>query len=103
MPFAEFDKAVNITDEQLTAMNKAAAAEGVKFNASEFERSKSYIRTQTKAFIARYIYQKSNKSGQNNEFYRVMNTADNTYVKAMTLFDRAQQLEFGPKSVGSNR
>ncbi len=100
MPFAEFDKAVNLTDEQLGTMTKAATAEGVKFNAAEFDRSKNYIRTQTKALIARYVYQKANKGGQNNEFYRVMNTADNTYVKALTLFDRAQELEFGPKSVG---
>ncbi|ARK11308.2 S41 family peptidase [Fibrivirga algicola] len=100
MPFAEFDKAVNLTEEQLSAMNKAAVAEGVKFNAAEFARSKDYIRTQTKALIARYVYQKANKGGQNNEFYRVMNTADNTYVKALTLFGKAQELEFGPKAVG---
>lgn len=100
MPFAEFDKTVNLTDEQLSTMNKAATAEGVKFNATEFARSKNYIRTQTKALIARYVYQKSNKGGQNNEFYRIMNTADNTYVKSLTLFDKAQQLEFGPKAVG---
>ncbi|HEX9956838.1 MAG TPA: S41 family peptidase [Fibrella sp.] len=100
LPFAEFDKAVVLTDEQLNNMTKAATAEGVKFNASEFGRSKNYIRTQTKALIARYIYQKANKSGQNNEFYRIMNTADNTYVRALTLFDRAQDLEFGPKAVG---
>jgi len=100
MPFAEFDKAVNLTEEQLSTMNKAAVAEGVKFNAAEFARSKDYIRTQTKALIARYVYQKANKGGQNNEFYRVMNTADNTYVKALTLFGKAQELEFGPKAVG---
>lgn len=92
LPFAEFDKAVNLTDEQLNTINKTAAADGVKFNPAEFARSKAYIRTQTKAFIARYIYQKTNKGGQNNEFYRVMNTADNTYVKALTLFDKARAL-----------
>ena len=92
LPFAEFDKAVNLTDEQLNTINKTAAADGVKFNPAEFARSKAYIRIQTKAFIARYIYQKTNKGGQNNEFYRVMNTADNTYVKALTLFDKARAL-----------
>ena len=100
LPFAEFSKAVNVTDEQLNSFVKTATVEGVKFNAAEFARSKEYIRIQTKALIARYVYQKSNKGGQNNEFYRVMNTADNTYTKALTLFDRAQQLEFGPKAVG---
>ncbi|MEZ0483411.1 S41 family peptidase [Fibrella aquatica] len=100
MPFAEFDKAVNLNDGQLEALNKAAIADGVKFNAAEFARSKNYIRIQTKALIARYVYQRANKGGQNNEFYRVMNTADNTYVKALTLFDKAQELEFGPKAVG---
>ncbi|MEZ0539332.1 S41 family peptidase [Fibrella arboris] len=100
MPFAEFDKSVNLSEDQLNGMNKAAIAEGVKFNAADYARSKNYIRTQTKALIARYVYQKANKGGQNNEFYRVMNTADNTYVKALTLFDKAQELEFGPKAVG---
>ncbi|WP_375448603.1 S41 family peptidase [uncultured Fibrella sp.] len=100
LPFAEFDKAVNLTDDQLAVMNKAAAAEGVKLNAAEFARSKNYIRTQTKALIARYVYQKASKGGQNNEFYRIMNTADNTYVKALSLFNKAQELEFGPKAVG---
>ena len=103
LPFVEFDKAVSLTDDQLSAMTKQATAEGVTFNAAEFDRSKNYIRTQTKALIARYIFQKNNRAGQNNEFYRVANTSDNTYTKALSLFDKARQLEFGPKEVGMKK
>ncbi|MEZ0607657.1 S41 family peptidase [Fibrella sp. WM1] len=99
LPFAEFDKAVNLTDAQLEQLTADASAEGVKFNAAEFNRSKDYIRTQVKALIARYVYQRNNKGGQNNEFYRIANQSDNTYVKALTLFDRARQLEFGSNGV----
>ena len=92
LSFIEFDKAVTITDAQLDQFVKQATAEGVAYNAAEFGRSKNYIRTQTKALIARYVYQKANRGGQNNEFYRILNTTDNTYTKALTLFDRAREV-----------
>ncbi len=100
LPFAEFDKALNLTDAQMATLTQQATADGVPFNAAEFARSRAYISTQIKAFVARYIFQKKNTNGQNNEFYRVLNTADNTYQKALTLFGPARELEFGPKAVG---
>ena len=98
MPFAEFNKTVTISDEQLNQLVKTASAEGIKFNEAEFGRSKEYIRTQMKAFVARYIYQKSNRSGQNNEYFKIAGEVDDTYKKALTLFDRARQLEHGTYS-----
>ena len=98
MPFAEFNKTVNITDDQLAQLVKTASAEGIKFNEAEFNRSKEYIRTQTKAFIARYIYQKTNRSGQNNEYFKIAGDVDDTYKKGLALFDRARQLEHGTYS-----
>jgi carboxyl-terminal processing protease len=97
LPFAEFDKTVQLGDTELNKLVAEATAEGIKPNPAEFGRSKEYIRTQVKALIARYVYQKNNRAGQNNEFYRVANRADNTYLKALTLFDKARQLEFGKK------
>ncbi len=74
---------------------KDATAEGIKFNEKEYNRSKNYIRNQIKALVARAIYQKDNKSGQNNEFFRVISQGDDTYQKALQLFDRADKLEHG--------
>lgn len=95
MPFDEFDRTVTINDEQMNRLVKEATAEGIKFNEKEYTRSKNYIRTQIKALVARAIYQKSNKSGQNNEFFRVIAQGDDTYQKALKLFDRADKLEHG--------
>ena len=95
MPFDEFDRTVTINDEQMSHLVKEATAEGIKFNEKEYARSKNYIRTQIKALVARSVYQKNNKSGQNNEFFRVIAQSDDTYQKALKLFDRADKLEHG--------
>ncbi len=98
MPFAEFNRTVTISDEQLNRLVKDATAEGIKFNEKEYNRSKNYIRNQIKALVARAIYQKENKSGQNNEFFRVISQTDDTFQKALQLFDRADKLEHGTMS-----
>lgn len=95
MPFADFSRTVMINDEQMSRFVKNATDEGVKFNEKEYNRSKNYIRTQIKALVARNIYQKKNKAGQNNEFFRVIGESDDTYQKALQLFDRAGKLESG--------
>ncbi|GAB3642950.1 S41 family peptidase [Spirosoma arcticum] len=95
MPFADFNRTVTINDEQMSRFVKNATDEGVKFNEKEYNRSKNYIRTQIKALVARNIYQKKNKAGQNNEFFRVIGESDDTYQKALQLFDRAGKLESG--------
>ncbi|WP_460982966.1 S41 family peptidase [Spirosoma fluminis] len=95
LSFDEFNQAVNINDELLARLVKDATAEGIKYNDKEFQRSKNYIRTQVKALVARYIYQKSNKAGQNNEYFKVAGEVDDTYQKALKLFDRANKLEHG--------
>ena len=93
--FADFNRTVTINDEQMSRFVKTATDEGVKFNEKEYNRSKNYIRTQIKALVARNIYQKKNKAGQNNEFFRVIGESDDTYQKALQLFDRAGKLESG--------
>jgi carboxyl-terminal processing protease len=95
LPFADFYRTPVIGDEQLVQLTKDATAAGIKLNEKEFARSKSYIRTQVKALVARYIYQKGNKGGQNNEFFQVIADADETLKKAVTLFDRADALQHG--------
>ncbi len=98
MSFDEFNRTVTITDEQMNRLVKDATAEGVKFNEKEYARSKNYIRNQIKALVARSVYQKNNKAGQNNEFFQVIGQTDDTYQKALKLFDRADKLEHGAMS-----
>lgn len=98
MSFDEFDRTVTLNDEQLNRLVKNASDEGIKFNEKEYARSKNYIRNQIKALVARSLYQKNNKSGQNNEFFRVIGQTDDTYQKALKLFDRADKLEHGAMS-----
>ncbi|RYC72144.1 MULTISPECIES: S41 family peptidase [Spirosoma] len=95
LPFADFDKTVSINDEEMGRFVKDATSAGIKFNEKEYNRSRPYIRTQIKALVARYIYQKNNKGGQNNEFFKVIGEADDTYQKALKLFDRADKLAHG--------
>lgn len=98
MPFDEFDRTVVMNDEQMSRLVKEATTEGIKFNEKEYNRSKNYIRNQIKALVARSVYQKSNKSGQNNEFFRIIGQSDDTYQRALKLFDRADKLEHGTMS-----
>jgi carboxyl-terminal processing protease len=95
LTFPEFYRTVSIADIDLTRLTKLATAEGIKLNEAQFARSKTYIRTQIKALVARYIYQRGSKNGQSNEFFQVIADADETYKKALTLFDRAERLERG--------
>ncbi|AUD01273.1 S41 family peptidase [Spirosoma pollinicola] len=95
MPFDEFDRTVTFNDEQMSRLVKDATAEGIKFNEKDYNRSKNYLRNQLKALVARSVYQKNNKGGQNNEFFRVIGQTDDTYQKALKLFDRANKLEHG--------
>lgn len=95
LPFAEFDRTVTLDDTFMNRLTKEAASEGVPFNQKEYNRSKEYIRTQIKALVARYVYQKNNKAGLNNEYFQVISEADDTYQKALQLFDRADKLEHG--------
>lgn len=94
--YQDFIKTFTPTEADLQALVQEASGEGVKFNEREFNRSKPYIRTFLKATVARYVYQKRDSNGNfNNEFYQVMATQDEAIVKALTLFDQAEQLSKG--------
>ncbi|GAA4453205.1 S41 family peptidase [Nibrella saemangeumensis] len=103
MAFADFNRSVSITDAMLQQLVKDATEQGIKFNEKEYNRSKDFIRTQVKAYIARYVYQRNSRNGQQNEFFQVMGDADDTYQKALTLFDRARMLERGILTTQANK
>ena len=96
---SDFVKDYNVSDGDLQAIVNEANSANIKWNEREFNRSKNYIRTLIKAFVARSVFQKKERDGLNNEFYQVMAPLDNTYQKALTLFDQAEQLARGNYSL----
>jgi carboxyl-terminal processing protease len=95
MSFQEFKNGFVMSDKMLKDLVDMATKEGVKFKEKEFNRSKEFIRIQTKALIARSIFQKNGSKGKNNEYYQVMSGTDEVYTKALKLFDQAQDIERG--------
>jgi len=93
--FDAYRKSFVISDAMLKQMTTDAASQGVKYNETEFNRSKKYIQTQLKAYIAQYVWKRGHRDGLNNEFFEVMGEADHTFQKALTLFGRARLLEKG--------
>jgi carboxyl-terminal processing protease len=97
MAFADFLKNYNVSDSDLQAIVQEANSANVKWNEREFNRSKTYIRTLVKAFVARQAFQKKERTGLNNEFYQVMAPLDNAYQKAFGSFEQAKVLALGKK------
>jgi len=93
--FASFKKNFTITEPMLQSLIADATAQGIKFNEKEYSRSKEYLKTQLKAYIAQYVWRRGGRDGLNNEFFQVMSQSDNTYQQALGLFGRAQLLERG--------
>ncbi|MES2732984.1 MAG: S41 family peptidase [Bacteroidota bacterium] len=95
MSFQDFKENFIITDKMLKDILDEASREGIKFKENEYNRSKDFIRIQTKALIARSVFQKSNAKGKNNEYYQIMADTDEIYTQALKLFDRAKEIERG--------
>ena len=95
MTFQEYKNNFNVTDKILKEIVDEATREGVKFKEKEFDRSEEYIRTQTKALIARSIFQKNSAKGRNNEYYQIMADTDEVYLQALKHLDWAEDIERG--------
>jgi carboxyl-terminal processing protease len=92
MPFNQFLNNFQITEQMLSELNATAKSNGVKMKETEYAKSKSFIKYQLKAYIARQVWQKKASSGLNNEYYQVMKPTDETLVKALQVFDKAVML-----------
>ncbi|WP_128548752.1 S41 family peptidase [Larkinella soli] len=93
--FTAYRKNFTVSDAMMKRLTDDATSQGVKFNEAEYNRSKKYIQTQLKAYIAQYVWKRGHRDGLNNEFFAIMADADETYRKALTLFDQARMLEKG--------
>ncbi len=93
MTFDDYLKTFSVSESDLQQVQKAATEAAIKPNDKEYNRSKNYIKAQLKAYIGRYVFQKKSQgNGLNNEYYQAMSALDNTYTKALTLFDQAKLL-----------
>ncbi len=85
MGFDEFFNEFQVTDKMLDDLNKLARENKVKFTNTEFAKSKELIKTHIKAHLARSNW------GEEG-FFPVFNQADEIFLKAVTMFDQAEQL-----------
>ncbi|MEJ8757719.1 S41 family peptidase [Pontibacter sp. H259] len=88
MSFGQYKKAFKVTDKMLDDVVKLASRSEVTYKAEQFNRSKSIIRNNLKAFIARSIY-------GNQGFYPVLHEADEEFQEALKQFGKAQKLAKG--------
>ncbi|MBC8109547.1 MAG: S41 family peptidase [Verrucomicrobia bacterium] len=94
MDFKTFAKNFVVNDNMMQQFIALGEKSGVTFNAKDYARSEKLLRTQIKALLAGSLY-KHDSFGKRNEFYQVMNTNDEIFQKAMTLFDEAAKVEKG--------
>ncbi len=86
MSFVEFKNKFEVTDKMLNELIDLGKKSDVKYNASQFNRSKSMIKNNMKAFIARSIW-------KNEGFFPIINENDEIYIKALKMFDKASKIE----------
>ncbi|MCU0352274.1 MAG: S41 family peptidase [Cytophagales bacterium] len=95
MTYDDFRRKFVVTDGMLKQLTDMATREGVTFREKDFQRSKAYIATQTKALIARTAWRRSEKDGLNNEYYQITSDQDLVFQTALRSFPKAVALEQG--------
>ena len=86
MAFKKFDEDFEITNSMLNDIKKIAESNHLPYNDSEFMKSQKLIKLYVKAFIARGVW-------DNEAFYPILNKTNKAFLKAMTLFDEAEELK----------
>lgn len=74
--FQNYLKNFNISDKDLTTIKEAGDKEKVEFDEEQFEKSKSLIKKQVKAMIARDLWNTS-------EYYQIMNDENPIFLKGV--------------------
>lgn len=83
-----FKASYQVSDGMLRELVKLGETSGVKFNPTQFAKSKEFLRTNLKAYIGRSLY-------GNVGFYPIINQTDEIYVAALKQFNKAKQLDKG--------
>ncbi len=85
MTFSSFYQNFDVTDKMLQNLNNVAKNLGVEFDKKGFDHSKSLIKNNVKALIARTIW-------DSKGFYPIYNENNEVFQKALELFDEAEEL-----------
>lgn len=88
MGFSAYKENFEVNEAMLQEVIEMGKKEEVEFNEKEFERSKPLLKNYLKAYIARSIW-------KNDGFYPIIHKYDETLIKAMSLFGRAEALAKG--------
>ncbi len=78
--FNSFEKEFSVDQKLLDKLTLYAEKEGVEKNDVDFQVSKVQIQVMIKALIARDVF-------ENKDFYKIYNTIDNTYLKALEVLN----------------
>lgn len=78
--FEEFDRAFEVNEDMLTLLRSEAEREKIVFDEQQYTHSLPLIKTQLKALIARDLWDM-------NEYFRVMNTTNESVLKALELLN----------------
>jgi carboxyl-terminal processing protease len=85
MTLNEFKSSFLVTDKMLNDLVQVGISSGVSYSEKDFLKSKELLRIQLKAQLARRLW-------DNHGFYSIFNETNESYKKAMTLFDQAEVL-----------
>ncbi|MFN6943795.1 MAG: S41 family peptidase [Cytophagaceae bacterium] len=86
MEFNDYLKNFQVTDKMLQDLIELGKRSDIKYKESEFNRSKEFIKTNVKAYIARSVW-------GNAGFFPVINNYDEVFQHAMKNFDKAKKIE----------
>jgi len=81
MGFENFRDKFSITDQMLDELTDLGESNGLSFDKKNFQKSKPLIKTLTKAYIARGIW-------DNEGFYPIFNSQDEIYLKAIEIIKK---------------
>ena len=85
MSFEDFRKNFEVDDAMLKNLVALGKTFGVKYNDSEFKKSKKLIQVVVKATIARNVWGRE-------KFYPIINEMNEIYQHALTMFDQAAKM-----------
>ncbi|MAN86959.1 MAG: peptidase S41 [Algoriphagus sp.] len=85
MSLEEYYKSFEVSDAMLQELIKVGEKNKVKYDAADFSKSKSYLKTLVKAHLGRQIYDV-------DAFYMVVNDINEVYLQAIKLFDEAERI-----------
>lgn len=95
--FEIFETKFNVSHKMMSKLKERAVKEGLEIDKEQFEKSEDLIKLQIKALLARDLFTPA-------EYYRVMNTQNASYIKALNLINNTEEYYrlLGVRRMGMN-